>query len=81
MFQNYTAQIPANVEEIKASLAKQVAGSVLWEKCLRAAVATGVDTVIEFGPGNVLTGLAKRTIPELKCVNINSVDTLNAAEF
>ena len=23
----------------------------------------------------------KRTIPELKCVNINSVETLNAAEF
>ena len=81
IYQNYTAQVPANVEEIKANLANQVAGSVLWEKCLRAAVATGVDTVIEFGPGNVLTGLAKRTIPELKCVNINSVDTLNAAEF
>ena len=81
IYQNFTAAVPASADEIKANLASQVAGSVLWEKCLRAAVASGIDTVIEFGPGNVLTGLAKRTIPELKCVNINSVETLNAAEF
>ncbi len=47
-----------------------------WEGCLRAAVAAGADTVIEFGPGNVLTGLAKRTLPELKLVNINSAAAL-----
>ena len=37
--------------------------------------------VVEFGPGNVLTGLARRTLPELKLVNINSSETLAAAEF
>ena len=45
---------------------------------LSGAVAAGADTVIEFGPGAVLTGLAKRTIPELKLFNINSVEALNA---
>lgn len=79
VYHNCTADAAASVEEIRTLLAGQVAGSVRWEECLRRAVASGANTVIEFGPGNVLTGLAKRTIPELKLININSVETLNAA--
>ena len=79
VYHNFSADTAASVEDIRTLLAGQVAGSVRWEECLRRAVASGADTVIEFGPGNVLTGLAKRTIPELKLININSVETLNAA--
>ena len=79
VYHNFTADTAASVEDIRTLLAGQVAGSVRWEECLRRAVAAGADTVIEFGPGNVLTGLAKRTVPELKLININSVETLNAA--
>ena len=66
------------MNELRDNLARQVSGSVRWEGCLRRAVAAGADTVIEFGPGAVLTGLAKRTMPELKLFNINSVEALNA---
>ena len=75
VYHNFTADTAKDVDDMRSLLASQVAGSVRWEECLRRAVAAGADTVIEFGPGNVLTGLAKRTIPELKLVNINSVDT------
>ena len=34
--------------------------------------------MIEFGPGNVLTGLMRRTIAEVKTFNVNSTETLNA---
>ncbi len=78
VYHNFTAARAASESELKANLANQVAGSVRWEECVRALVAAGADTMIEFGPGNVLTGLMRRTLPEVKLVNINSVETLNA---
>ena len=76
VYHNYTADAAKDLSELRDDLARQVSGSVRWEGCLRRAVAAGADTVIEFGPGNVLTGLATRTIPELALVNINSAAAL-----
>lgn len=77
VYHNFTAAPAASVEELKSNLASQVAGSVRWEECVRALVELGADTMIEFGPGNVLTGLMKRTLPEVKLVNINNEENLN----
>ena len=81
VYQNFTAAAPADVEELKKNLASQVSGSVRWESCVRAAAAAGAEMMIEFGPGNVLTGLLKRTIPEMKSANINSVESLENFQF
>ena len=81
VYHNFTAAQAASVEELKANLAAQVAGSVRWEECVRAMVAAGGDTMIEFGPGNVLTGLLRRTLPEIRGINVNSVETLDAIEL
>ena len=79
---NYTALPAGTPDEIRANLAAQVSGSVKWEMCLRYAVENlGADTVIEFGPGNVLTGLARRTIEGLTLVNINSSASLDELSF
>lgn len=78
VYHNYTADAAKDLNELRDNLGRQVSGSVRWEGCLRRAVAAGADTVIEFGPGAVLTGLARRTIPELKLFNINGVEALNA---
>lgn len=80
VYHNYTAGTAAGLDELKANLAAQVAGSVRWEECVRAMASLGCDTMIEFGPGNVLTGLMRRTIAEMKCFNINSAETLAAFE-
>ena len=77
VYHNFTADAARDLAELRSNLARQVSGSVRWEGCLRRAAAAGADTVIEFGPGTVLTGLAKRTLPELKLVNINSVEALD----
>lgn len=77
VYHNFTAAPAASVAELKADLASQVAGSVRWEECVRKLAGTA-DTMIEFGPGNVLTGLMRRTIAEVKTANINSMETLNA---
>lgn len=77
VYHNFTAKPAADEKEMKNNLAAQVAGSVRWEECVRAMAALGADTMIEFGPGNVLTKLCSRTIPELATANINSFDALN----
>ena len=81
VYHNYTAAPAADIDELRQNLSMQVAGSVQWEKCVRAMAAAGGDTMIEFGPGNVLTKLCSRTLPEIKTVNINSFEALCNAEF
>ncbi|MDD3886012.1 MAG: ACP S-malonyltransferase [Victivallaceae bacterium] len=81
VWHNFTAAPAADPAAIRAALAAQVAGSVRWEACVRGMVAAGGDTMIEFGPGNVLTGLLRRTLPELAGFNVNSVETLNSITF
>ena len=76
VYHNYTAAPAADIDSLKANLAAQVAGSVQWESCVRAMVESGADTMIEFGPGNVLTGLLRRTLPDVAYFNINSTESL-----
>ena len=74
--QNYVGTCVNNVCEIRNNLVSQVAGSVKWEDCVKSILAGGADTVIEFGPGNVLTGLVKRINANVATFNINSIDSL-----
>lgn len=67
VFSNTTGQRVHTPEEIKAALIKQVVSSVLWEDCMRAAVAAGLSpegtppSFLELGPGGVLAAMTKRT--------------------
>jgi [acyl-carrier-protein] S-malonyltransferase len=61
VFSNTTGQIVAEPDEIRAALVRQIVSPVLWEDCMRAAVAAGVSEFWECGPGGVLAGLARRT--------------------
>ena len=74
--QNYVGTCVSNVCEIRNNLVSQVAGSVKWEDCVNSILAGGADTVIEFGPGNVLTGLVKRINANVATFNVNSIDSL-----
>ncbi len=78
VYHNFTAAPAADLAELRANLAAQVAGSVRWEECVRNLAAAGGDAMIEFGPGNVLTGLLRRTLPEMPYFNINSVESLES---
>ena len=81
VYHNFTAAPAADVAQLRANLAAQVADSVRWEECVRNMVAAGGDTMIEFGPGNVLTGLLRRTLPEVRGLNVNSAETLRNIEL
>jgi [acyl-carrier-protein] S-malonyltransferase len=45
---------------VKGLLVRQVSSPVRWDALVRAMAAAGVRTVVEVGPGDVLSGLVKR---------------------
>lgn len=58
---------------LKDRLMQQMTGAVRWrEICLRLP-EEGIELAIEVGPGKVLTGLLKRTCPDLALENISSL--------
>ncbi len=61
VFTNTTGQAVHEPAKIREALIRQVVSSVLWEDCMRSAVASGATEFWECGPGAVLAGLARRT--------------------
>jgi [acyl-carrier-protein] S-malonyltransferase len=61
LFTNTTGGAVADPAAIKEALVRQIVSPVLWEDCMRSAVAAGASEFLEFGPGGVLAGLARRT--------------------
>ncbi|KGA97729.1 malonyl CoA-ACP transacylase [Alkalihalobacillus alcalophilus ATCC 27647 = CGMCC 1.3604] len=57
---NVTAKEVTSAAEIKERLIEQVYSPVLWEDSISYLLEQGVDTFIEVGSGNVLTGLVKK---------------------
>ena len=60
ILQNVDAAAHDDPEEIRANLVKQMCGAVLWSDTVVMMTQIGVATVVECGPGKVLTGLTKR---------------------
>ncbi|MFE4105745.1 ACP S-malonyltransferase [Almyronema epifaneia] len=57
---------------LKQRLSQQMTGSVRWREISLYLPEAGVEQVVEVGPGNVLTGLIKRTCKGLQLENISS---------
>ena len=75
---NADAEAYPSKEEIKNILVKQVDHPVRWEESMRELVKRGIKTVIEIGPGKVLTGLMRRITKDVKTVNLGNADDLKA---
>lgn len=48
--------------ELKQRLRRQMTTGVRWRETMTGMTSAGVDTLVEIGPGNVLSGLAKRAM-------------------
>ena len=58
-------------------LAKQAMSPVYWEEIIKRFEADGVKAIVEVGPGHTLTGLTKKTCPDIAALNVENVETLN----
>ncbi len=57
---------------LKQRLSQQMTKGVRWREISLQLPLQGIDRVVEIGPGKVLTGLIKRTTPDLTLVNVSS---------
>ena len=58
--------------ELKNRLIDQMTNPVRWRETLLQLAEEGLSQLVEVGPGNVLTGLCKRTCPDIQLHNIAS---------
>ncbi|MDH7571825.1 MAG: malonyl CoA-acyl carrier protein transacylase, partial [Armatimonadota bacterium] len=65
--------------EIRGALQAQVTGSVRWEDSVRRMAADGVTRFVEVGPGNVLSGLVRRILPDAQMLGAGDAAGVAAA--
>ena len=73
---NTSAQPMTTAEQVKEELLNQLCHGVQWQRSVEYMIKEGVSTFIEIGPGEVLSGLARRIDGKVKTVNIGSVDVI-----
>ena len=74
--QNIDAAVHDDPEEIRANLVKQMYGAVLWTDTVLMMKQIGVATLVECGPGKVLTGLCKRIDKSITGHSMNSAASM-----
>tara|TARA_A100001011_G_scaffold398931_1_gene505261 strand:+ start:68 stop:1006 length:939 start_codon:yes stop_codon:yes gene_type:complete len=73
---NVTSKSENSPEIIKKLLVDQIYSTVRWRESIINMSNEKVSNFIEIGPGKVLTGMVKRTIKNIKCFSINSIDDM-----
>ena len=56
----------------------QLCSPVRWRQSLQNLANDGATVFVELGPGNVLTGMAKRTVADAKKIAVSTPDDLDA---
>ncbi len=62
---NIDVMVETDAARIRDALYRQAFGPVRWVECVAAIQARGVSTLIECGPGKVLSGMTKRIDAQL----------------
>jgi len=70
------ARIMRSASEAITSLVDGILGAVRWRDVQLLLARKGVTDLIEVGPGRVLGGIAKRTVPDLRVHSVATPDDL-----
>ncbi|MCX8084869.1 MAG: ACP S-malonyltransferase [Calditerrivibrio sp.] len=76
IYSNVEASKEISSDEVRLNLIKQVSAPVRWTDLVRNMIKDGVDTFVEVGAGNVLTGLIKKIDKNVRCFNIGKVEDI-----
>lgn len=76
---NVDGRLRTDAADIKATLKRQITGTVMWEAAMRSMIAAGARRFFEFGPGKVLAGLAAKIDPTVEAVGIEAAADVESA--
>jgi [acyl-carrier-protein] S-malonyltransferase len=75
---NVDVSSPTDADGIRDALTRQLYQPVRWVESVQAMITSGVDRMIECGPGKVLIGLNKRIDKTISHSSITDADALSA---
>jgi [acyl-carrier-protein] S-malonyltransferase len=73
---NVTGTVERKPDRIKELLVAQLTAPVRWYQTMKYFRDNGIDTLIEIGPGKVLTGLAKRELDGAQMINLDTMQDI-----
>ncbi len=76
---NVDAAVVRSGEACRDGLVRQVSAPVRWQQCVERLAAEGVTTFVEVGPGNVLSGLIRKTVRDARVMAVGSPASLEEA--
>jgi len=76
---NVDALVIHTGDDCREGLVRQVSAPVRWLEVVEALAREGVDTVVEVGPGTVLSGLVKKIDKGMRVLNVEDPASLEAA--
>jgi len=76
---NCSAQPSTETGGIKQALLDQFVSPVMWVDSVKFMAGKGVDTFIEIGPGNIISGLIKRIMPGARTFSVGDAASLDSA--
>lgn len=76
VFSNVEATANDKANRVQELLVKQVSAPVRWTESVQAMSEFGVGSLVEIGPGKVLSGLGKRIVKGLKSQNVENLASL-----
>ena len=79
LLSNADGRVVHDGRDVLARLVAQVSRPVRWDMCMASMADLGVTGLIEIPPAGTLTGLAKRALPGVETLALNSPDDLDAA--
>ena len=78
----FMSTVTAKLEEAqryRTLLLEQLTAPVRFTQAARELIGHGVETFVEVGPGNVLSGLLKRIDSSVRTIPVNDLQSLNTA--
>ena len=79
LLSNADGRVVHDGRDVLRRLVSQVSRPVRWDLCMSTMADLGVTALIEIPPAGTLTGLAKRALPGVDTLALNSPDDLDAA--
>ncbi|OBY49812.1 ACP S-malonyltransferase [Aggregatibacter aphrophilus] len=75
---NVDVKAETDADAIRNALVRQLYSPVRWTETVEKMSHSGLEVLVEIGPGKVLNGLTKRIVDSLQATSVNDVKSLDA---